>query len=96
MLQVIRLMKFTETKENRDEHCEQGTCDAQIFYFMAYDRNGSRPDAEENEDMPAPKECGGENCIPEGRTERSIMCEGVRKIRTVVGRCHRELNCKKE
>ena len=96
MLQATRLIKFTETRVHGDEHCEQGACDAQIFYLVAYDGNKSRPGAEENEDMPASKECSGKNCIPKCRSERFIMSEGVRKIRTVGGRCHGELNWTKE
>jgi len=60
MLQVTRSIKVTETKKERcDKHCEQGTCDTQIFYVVANDGNSSRPGAEEDEDMPAPKQCGG-------------------------------------
>jgi len=85
-----------EKKSIVDEHCEQGTCDTQIFYFVANDRNSSRPGGEKNEDMPAPKQRGGKKCMPKGRTERFIMPKGVRKIRTVVGRSHGGVKSKKK
>lgn len=70
MLQVTRLIKVTKTKKRAfDEHCEQGTCDTQIFNIVANVGNSSRPGAEKNEDVPAPKQCGGENCIPKGRSD---------------------------
>lgn len=95
MLRATRLVKAVEKKEYSDEHCEQGTCDTQTFNIVANDGNSSRPDAEKNEKMPAPKQCGGKNRIPKGRSERFIMSKGIRKIRTVGGVCHRGLSCMK-
>lgn len=71
MLQATKInQSYREKKDSySDEHCEQGRRDTQILYIVTYDGNESRPGAEKNEDMPAPKQCSGKNRIPKVRTE---------------------------